>query len=88
MTVYFAPCCHHPVDLPVEQACIAETIVVCPHCGAALSFAGDALELSETTFEGDFAELLAMLQDIQAHPGKYQGDESPGRALVEAPGVH
>jgi hypothetical protein len=92
MALHIAPCCQNPVDVPVELASLEQTLVICPHCGAGLSFAHSALHLKLTEIDGDMARLLALLQDMQAQPGNYLPDEehtSPtGRGKLPAPGVH
>jgi hypothetical protein len=92
MALHIAPCCHNPVDVPVDLASLGQTLVICPHCGAGLSFAHSALHLNLTEIEGDMARLLALLQDIQAQPENYLPEEgvsaSTGRGKVAAPGVH
>jgi hypothetical protein len=89
---HIAPCCHKVVDVPVELATLDQTIVICPHCGAALNFSDEALHIRDAVMEGQLARLLAMLQGMQANPGKYLPDDEPdtstARGLEAAPGVH
>jgi hypothetical protein len=92
MALHIAPCCQNPVDVPVDLASLEQTLVVCPHCGAGLSFAHAALHLKLTEIDGDMARLLALLQDMQAQPEAYLPDEESGaptgRGKLAAPGVH
>lgn len=92
MAIHEAPCCHKPVDVPENVEDLKGTLVICPHCGAALTYQEEALHLHEARIEGSLAGLLSMLQDMQAHPEKYleeDGDtQGLGRAVCPAPGVH
>jgi hypothetical protein len=92
VAIHEAPCCHKPVDVPENVEDIKGTLVICPHCGAALSYHEAALHLHEARIEGSLASLLNMLQDMQAHPERYLEEDSGapdyGRAVCPAQGVH
>ena len=92
MALYPAPCCHRPVDVPVDAVALDESLLLCPHCGAALAFRKSELRIEEPQIGGSLAGLLALLQDMQACPENYlppEGDElAAGRGTPAAPGVH
>jgi hypothetical protein len=96
MNLFTAPCCHRDVDVPVNAAALEESLLICPHCGAALTFRENSLRIAETQIDGSLARLLSFLQDMQSSPEKYLPDvrveeEAAGprlRGTPAAPGVH